>query len=324
MFGNIDRFLKNKDARIKRLTLLPLITHWLSSPTVEESLIILDKKVGNLLANFSKGGEGKLNQWLLSNDIDFCTLTAERYIIDYLKSKNKNIKENLCPNGIDANLINGKQNVGVEVTTLNGFVSDWIFTERLAQIISSQNFLKDKAVRIKHSPLRLLTEFRKNNLYNYIEQVAKGIFVNNLKLLRGLNIKLEIERRWVGCIAWEITSDHDFPWLKFLTDDLLQKLTTANKKRQLKVNPKNLIFIGVNNIAPSNWAIPSIFDEIGRGGISYTQQIDHIKKFWHQALHPLNHIFGICYFCYSLDREEPFYPLKIFWRDEAEKIVLNL
>lgn len=94
MFDNIVRFLKNKDARIKRLDHLPLITHWLSSPTMEESLTILDKKVGILLDNFSKGGEGKLNQWLLSNDIDFCTLTAERYIIDYLKSKNQNIKDN--------------------------------------------------------------------------------------------------------------------------------------------------------------------------------------------------------------------------------------
>jgi hypothetical protein len=324
MFDHIKRFLNNKEARIKRLSHLPLIIDWLSSPTMEKSLSILDRNVHYLLENYSRGGEGKLNRWFLSNDIDFCTLTAERYIICYLKSKNENIEDNLGPEGIDAKLINGDQSVGIEITTLNGFFADWVFIQRLTQIISSYNFVDDKTFRIKYSPLRLLTEFRNHNLDKYIDQVAENILENNLELLHCINIELEAEHKWAGCITWQMTSESDFPWLRFLTDDLFQKITAANKERQLKENANNLIFIGVNNIAPSNWAIPSIFKEIGRGGVSYTKEIDHIRDFWQRALHAHNYISGICYFCYSLDREEPFYPLRIFWRDDMEKINLNL
>jgi len=324
MFDHINRFLEDKEARIKKLSHLPLIMDWLSSPTMEKSLITLDRKIRYLLENYSKGGEGKLNRWLLSNDIGFCTLTAERYIINYLKSKNENIEDNLGPEGIDAKLINGDQSVGIEITTLNGFVADWVFTERLIQIISSHNFVDDKTLRIRRSPLRLLTEFRNHNLYKYIDQVAENIFKDNLELLFCLNIELEVEHRWAGCISWEMTRERDFPWLRFLTDDLFQKITAANKGRQLKENANNLIFIGVNNIAPSNPAIPSIFEEIGRGGLSYIKEIDHIRDFWQRQLHAHNHISGICYFCYSLEREEPFYPLKIFWRDDTERINFNL
>jgi len=323
MFVHINRFLKDKETRIKKLSHLPLIIDWLSCPTMEKSLSTLDRKVRYLLENYSKGGEGKLNRWLLSNDIDFCTLTAERYIIDYLKSKNENIEDNLSPEGIDAKLINGDQSVGIEITTLNGFVADWVFTERLIQIISSHNFIDDKTLRIRRSPLRLLTEFRNHNLYKYIDQVAENIF-NGKESLYCLNIKLKVEHRWAGCISWEMARERDFPWLRLLTGDLFQKITAANKERQLKENANNLIFIGVNNIAPSNPAIPSIFEEIGRGGLSYTKEIKHIRNFWQKVLHAHNHISGICYFCYSLEREEPFYPLKIFWRDDTEKINLNL
>jgi hypothetical protein len=245
MFDHINNFLKEKQARIERLSHRPLIIDWLSSPTMVKSLSTLDKKVQYLLENYSKGGEGKLNRWLLSNDIDFSTLTAERYIIDYLRSKNGNIEDNLVPEGRDAKLIDGHHSVGIEITTLNGFVADWIFTERLTQIISSHNFLDDKTLRIRRSPARLLEEFRNNLLYKYIDQVAENIFKDNSELLYGLNIELEVEERWAGCISWQMSREIDFPWLKFLTDDLFRKITEANKERQLKENANNLIFIGV-------------------------------------------------------------------------------
>ena len=324
MFDHVNRFLKVKEERIKRLPHLPLIIDWLSSPTMEKSLSTLDRKVRYLLANYSKGGEGKLNRWLLTNDIDFCTLTAERYIIDHLKSRNENIEDNLGPEGIDAKLIKGDQSVGIEITTLNGFVADWVFTERMTQIVSSHNFVDDKTLRIRRSPLRLLTEFRNHNLYKYIDQVAENIFKGDLDLLYRLNIELEVDHRSAGVVSWETTRERDFPWLRFLTADLYRKITAANKERQIKENANNLIFIGVNNIAPSNSAIPSIFEEIGRGGLSYTKEIGHIRDFWERTLHDHNHVSGICYFCYSLELEEPFYPLKIFWREDTEKINLNL
>lgn len=321
-YKNINKFIETKEAKIKKLPHVPFIIHWLSSPGMEGSLSILDRKVGYLLYNFSKGGEGKLNKWLLSGDVNFCTLTAERYIADYLRSKNSNIVDNLGPKGVDCCFSNTDKDVGIEITTLNGFVADWIFTERLAQGISSCGFLNDKTIRIKHSLSRILQEFRKNTLYEYIHEVGESIVNNNAHLLQDSGISFEIEHRWAGCISWKIAVEDEFQWLSRLTGDLYDKITTS-KKSQLKEFDKNIIFVGVNNVAPSNWAIPSVFDEIGRGGVSYTHQIAHISEFWQRALQPHNNIMGICYFCYSLDREAPFYPLKVFWRDDKDQVNLN-
>jgi hypothetical protein len=214
------------------------------------------------------------------------------------------------------------KSVGIEITTLNGFVADWIFTERLAQGISSCGFLNDKTIRIKHSLSRILQEFRKNTLYEYIHEVGEGIANNNETLLQDSGISFEIAHRWAGCISWEISGEDEFQWLSRLTEDLYNKITTS-KKSQLKGFEKNIIFVGVNNVAPTNWAIPSVFDEIGRGGVSYTNQIAHISEFWKRALQPHDNIMGICFFCYSLDREVPFYPLKVFWRYDSEQANLN-
>lgn len=324
MFKNLDKFLKSKEARIKRLSSQPLILNWLTSHTMKEALTIIDKKVAYLLQNQAIGGEGKLNQWLLSSDIDLATISAERYIIDYLKLKNLSVYDNLGREGIDARLSIGGQNIGIEITTLNSFIAEWVFTERLMQLLVAQNALTDRTLRVTHSPLRLCTEFRGNKLKEYIEQAAKNIISNDRHQLNELDINIEIDLRWSGSISWEMASEDDFPWLRFLTEDLFYRITTPSKKRQLNENPKNLIFVGVNNIAPSNWAIPSIFEEIGRGGVSYTQQIDYINEFWKEALQPHNNILGICYFCHSLDSEGPFYPLGVFWRDDADQIPINL
>ena len=302
---------------------MPLIIHWLSYPRMEDSLTILDRKVGYLLDNLSRGGEGKLNQWLFSDDVNFCSLTAERYILDYLRSKNKNIEDNLCPMGIDGSLSLPNKTVGIEITTLNGFVADWIFTERLVQSISSNGFLNDKTIRIKYSFSRLLKEFRKNTLYEYIQHVGSCIAQGNACLLQDANVYIEIEHRWSGSISWEIAVEDESQWISRLTKDLCDKILTF-KKRQLNKFDKNIIFVGVNNISSPNWAIPAIFSEIGQGGFSYPQQISYINSFWQKAMQYQKNIIGICYFCYSLDREDPFYPLKIFWSEDSEQVTVNL
>jgi len=302
---------------------MPLIIHWLSYPCMEDSLTILDRKVGYLLDNLSRGGEGKLKQWLFSDDVNFCTLTAERYILDYLRSKNKNIEDNLCPTGIDGSLSLANKTLGIEITTLNGFVADWIFTERLAQKISSIGFLNDKTIRVKYSFSRLLKEFRENTLYEYIHHVGSCIADSNACLLQDANVYIEIERRWSGSISWEIADEDESPWISCLTEDLYDKIVTS-KKRQLTKFDKNIIFVGVNNISSPNWAIPAIFSEIGQGGFSYPQQISYINSFWQKAMQYQKNIIGICYFCYSLDREDPFYPLKIFWSEDSEQVTVNL
>lgn len=326
MYENINKILKLKDDKIKKMSRSPAIVRWLSLERMRESLTILDKKVGYLLENFSKGGEGKLNQWLFTNDINFCTITAERYIIDYLISKNECIEDNLKPEGIDAKLLNSNTNLGIEITTINAFIAQWIYTERLTEIITTQCFLQNKSITIKNSPLRLATEIKNNDkkLLEYIDQVAESILENDKVSLKNLDIEIEIDTGTTGYILWESTNKNNFPWLKYLTTDLLQKLTSKAKDRQLRKLPNNIIFVGVNNIAPPNWVIPHIFDEIGNGGLSYTRQIEHIKQFWREELKHHSHILGICYFCYSLDSEKPFYPLEIFWRDELNTITIDL
>lgn len=320
MYENIRKYLSGKEAKLKKLTLKPLIIQWLSSASTAEFMAIIDAKVGYLLNN---GGESKLKQWFLSNDIDFCTITAERYIIDYLKAKNLGLEDNLGKQGIDATLKYKDQVVGVEITTLNSFVAEWIFIERLTECILKDNLLNDKTIRIKYSASRILSEFRNNSLFTYISALFDNIKKNMFGEMLDLNVDIEIERRWTGSISWEIQKEDILPWLKLLTEDLLCKLITS-KQRQLNKHPKNLIFVGVNNIAPVNWVIPSIFEEIGKGGISYVPQIEHIHNFWQNELHNHSNILGVCYFNYSLNMEYPFYPLKIFWRSEAERVEINL
>ena len=70
--------------------------------------------------------------------------------------------------------------------------------------------------------------------------------------------------------------------------------------------------------------IPRIFKEIGYRGISYQTEINGIKEYWEKKLQKHQNITGICYFYYSLVRETPFYPLKIFWRNATDKIQFNL
>lgn len=323
MYKNINRIIEVKSEKIKKLPRLPLIIHWLSSSHMEESLTILDRKVGYLLNNFSKGGEGKLNQWLFSDDVNFCTLTAERYILDYLRSKNTNIEDNLSPKGVDGSLSIADKKVGIEITTLNAFVADWIFSERLTQSISSIGFLSDKTIRVKYSISRLLKEYRKSTLDEYIHQVGAGIADNNTCLLQDANVYMEIEHRWKGCITWEIVDEDESHCISNLTKDLYDKITTS-KNRQLNKFDKNIIFVGVNNISSPNWAIPLIFSEIGKGGFSYTHQISYINSFWQKSLQHHKNLIGICYFCYSLNREGPFYPLRMFWRDDSEQVPVNL
>jgi len=105
--------------------------------------------------------------------------------------------------------------------------------------------------------------------------------------------------------------------LKYLRDDLLSKLSESNKKKQLMEHSSNIIFVGVNHIAPSNWAIPSIFEEIGAGGNSYRNQIESIENFWTEVMQDHQRITGICFF-YSLDRVGPFYPLRIIWNNKED------
>jgi hypothetical protein len=103
----------------------------------------------------------------------------------------------------------GDIEVGLEITTLNGFVADWIFTERLTPFLSSGGYLSDKSIIVKHSLSRIIAEFQRKNLHEYIRQVGEGITSNNMNLLQNADVDIEIETRWAGCISWDIEVSRD-------------------------------------------------------------------------------------------------------------------
>lgn len=326
MYKNINWFLDKKRNKIDKMSPKPIIMTWLDYESMKDELFIIDQKVEYLRKNYSKGGAGKLNQWFLSNDYDFCSITAERFIIDYLRSKNTQIKDNIISKGIDATLQNGDKTVGIEITSLNGFMIDWIFKERLFEILYLHKTLVDKTLRITYNPFGLIKKYSNNVklFHQYITSVGDYIMNEDYLSLNNLSIKVEIEKRWNGCITWDIINKATFPWLRLLTEDLLKNITKSNKSKQLNKYPKNIIFVGINNVSPSNWAIPSLFEDIGRNDDIYSKQITHIRDFWQQELINYKNITGICYFNYSLNIQNPFYPLKVFWRNDNDKISINI
>jgi hypothetical protein len=92
MTDNIQHFLESHENKIKDLKPRPIVVRWMQSQGMRQSLEIIDKKVGQLL---NRGATQKLNQWLLAGDENFNAITAERYILDYLKQKNENLDDNL-------------------------------------------------------------------------------------------------------------------------------------------------------------------------------------------------------------------------------------
>lgn len=323
-YRNIEDFLNRKSTRIQRLEKRPIVMKWMESPSMDQSLQIIDQKVGYLLDHYQNGGESKLIQWLLSGDINFVTLTAERYIIDYLISQNSNIEDNLRKNGLDAKLKVEDEYIGIEVTTLNGFIVEWILIERLSELLYSKNVINDKTLRLTYDHERIMKESRENRIYQYIDELSKAIETNDAIGIKNLNASIEFEHRWAGQISWNHSNADNFPWLKYLTNDLLSKLTISNKRKQLMKYSRNIIFIGVNNITPSNWAIPSIFEQIGIGGTSYNPQIEVIENFWAKVMQDHQNIVGICFYNYSIDKVGPFYPLRIILRNEGENLRVNI
>ncbi len=281
-------------------------------------LKIIDKKIGYLL---KKKAIGKLKQWFLSDDQNFNSITAERYIIDYLKLKNKNLEDNLKRKGPDAFLKINREKIILEVTTLNSFLAEWILVERLPMYLEEKNrvFLKNNGIRLFYSPKRLSDEMRKDGIYLYIQNIGNALSHKNFVKLKELEIKVEYDEALVGCISWKYLDENGINFLKYLTDGLVEKINKKNN--QLRSN-KALIFVGVNHVAASSWWNPDLFKEIGEGGVSYRDQIQGIQDYLSSKLS--KNILGVCYFSYSLDKEEPFYPLKMFWRNKKEKVNINL
>jgi len=270
------------------------------------------------------GGIKKIDQWFLANDNNFNAITAERYIINYLQQQNRNLVDNISSEGIDAYLDFSISPIGIEITTLNGFVASWILLERLTQHLENSGLLKDKGLEIICSHKRIWDAARAGTIYDLVEKASNAIFSDDDEILASLDISVEFQYTFPGSISFNFDQSDDFPWFKYITDDLYTKLSKKEKANQLREFPRNLVFVGVNHLAPSNWIFPSIFEDLVNGEKRYPSVINELKNYWLSYMASLSNVIGICYFFYSLDREEPFYPPRIFWRSEADKIDVTL
>lgn len=294
----------------------PIILKWIKKESMGDCLKVIDKKVSYLL---KKNAIKKLEQWFLSDDQNFNSITAERYIIDYLKSKNKNIEDNIKKEGVDA-FMNLNKKINIEVTTLNSFLAEWILIERLPLFLDEKNkkFLSN-GIELFYSLARLVKEMKKNNIYSYIENIGNFLLSKDNDKLKKLEIRVKYNRALAGCISWSYLDENNNNFLKCLSDGLIRKI---NKKSGQLGKHKALIFVGVNHVAASNWWNPGIFQEIGKKGISYKEQIRGLQDYLSSYLS--ENILGVCYFLYSLNQEKPFYPLRIFWRNGKERVNINL
>ena len=209
---SIIEFLRRKSTKIQKLNYKPIIMRWLESPSMEKPLQIIDKKVEHLLENYQDGGEHKLIDWFLTGDINFVTQTAERYIVDYLISKNNNIIGNFTKKGVDATLKAKDKNIGIEVTTMNGFIAEWILIERLSELLYSKNILDDKTIRLSYDHERIMREFIDNRIHEYIKELGSAIELGDTSKLRNLDVKIEFESRWTGVISWNHSNADNIKW----------------------------------------------------------------------------------------------------------------
>jgi len=299
----------------------PIAMIWLEKNGID--IEVFERRAKKL---YDLGAMSKLKSWLLSeDDIHFISYTAERYIIDYLIDRNQDIQDNLFSiNGkqTDARLARGGREFGIEVTTINTDVAEWIFIERLPLFLEEKGYRFDKTIVVSYN-LETITDMLQNNsIYQYIQDVGYAIIKNDNDRFQQLMIGLEKTTRSYSCIVWEHLTDKAKPLksLDYLVDKTLQ--TIERKKQQLATCEESLLFIGVNQVIGMHPVYVNILSGIGTGGVHYKEQINRLEEELRGAL-PEN-ILGMCYFVYSISSKEPYYPLKIIWRDINKTLGIQL
>jgi hypothetical protein len=214
--------------------------------------------------------------------------------------------------------------VGVEITTLNGFIGDWIFVERLTELLDEQNYLTlNRGLEISYSHDRIQLATQGKMIYDYIRKTGEAILSDDKQTLSEMMISVNSHNRG-PVISFDIDDTDSFPWFSYITQDLQSKLQQRSKVQQLAQQNRNIVFVGLNHSSPSNWAFPRIFEDLSHGETRYHSEIQEIRAFWMSSMPSLTNVISICYFFYSLPSESPFYPLKFFWRSDRDNIAINL
>jgi hypothetical protein len=276
---------------------------------MQPEIDIITKKVDYLL---TVGAKSKVNEWL-STDKSLTQITAERYVLDYLRENNCNFKDSFTGGGVDGYLYLDKTCIGIEATTINKGIPEWILIERLLTYLLLNNYKSESGIEVSYD-LSLLEGIKYNDL-DIIEKIGSRIIQNNFHSVDGITIK-KISK--IGSyISWNNT-DSDQLFFKNIRNNMLSIF--IDKRKQLSTNKQNIVFICVNQLPISTFN-PGIFKEIGCKG-SHNEWIEELKTIVRETS-PRN-VLGVCFFVYNLPSEEMMYPLHIIWRDENNKIPINL
>jgi hypothetical protein len=248
--------------------------------------------------------------------------------VDYLTSLNVDVDDTLTVPGPDAVLHTAAGDVALEVTTLNADVGHWILTERLTEQFENSGFIADKRIKITYSFERVRAESN-GDIYRYVAKIAEAIRCDDAAAASELSIAFKVSRG-PGAIVWDQNlpaSPADpaypkIPWLKMLTEDVLDRISERSKHQQLTTSTRALLFVGVNSL-PVIWPFPEIFQRIANTD-SPDQLVLQLETFWRTALANHPSLVGVCYFVYSLEQETPYYPLRIFWRRDDDRIAIRV
>ncbi len=161
----------------------PILLRWYESRRMQDTIAILEKKVEYLLDH---GAISKINEWI-SNDKALTQITAERYILDYLRIKNANFTEMFTGGGVDGFLINSDSCVGIEVTTVNQSIPEWILQERLLLYLAKNNYNGENDIEVIYDLSKL--EAIKYDKLEIIEKIGVEIIRNNYHPINGVSVR---------------------------------------------------------------------------------------------------------------------------------------
>jgi len=306
---NFTDWLKKKSPPTSDWRTYPILLRWNESGRMTDALKVIEKKIDYLI---SQGSNSKIKEWL-SGDLALTQITAERYVLDSLRYKNTSLVENLTGGGVDAYLIQGESKIGVEVTTVNQSIAEWIFNERILMFLDFNKYSATDGIKISYDLNKI-----KGLEYtlDLIEEIGSTIIQDNFGVVGNVNIEKIADSG--SYINWNNESpDNNF--FETVKSSLCRILTS--KSEQLGKNQQNLLFIGVNQlpIGPIN---PSIFRDLTGNSNVHPEWVLELEKIVIELL-PEN-VLGVCFFVYTLPSEDMMYPLHIFWRDSNQKVPIIL
>lgn len=304
---NLNNYFSTRKFDENNWETYPIVLRWMDIGHMQNAIGILDSKVDYLL----KHSRSKLNEWF-SSDSSLTQITAERYILDYLRLLNINLHESFTGGGVDAFLDMNKKHIGLEVTTINSATPEWILNERLLMFLDKNKYDKHDGIEISYS----LDDISNINYsYQVIRQIGEKILHGEYGSIGNISIK-KIKKSG-AFISWnQIAKPYNL--FGFLEKRILQILN--DKSTQLSSLDSNILLIGVNQLPHHEYA-QCLIREI-REPKRFEEEVKHIDSMIKNIL-PSN-VIGVVFFTYTLDSVSPMYPLRIFWRDIDNQINICL